>query len=598
MKTASRSLLFFGVLASVYAIRPASEMLIRHEFQQRSGSRLSMDRCQINMLSGGMLIHGATLAPVEARDGETSIAASPIQIGMIWSKGTLSELLYRRFSAPVTVFDDMRLSINASEIAQVPEAQPVTSTLDDHGLLITSAANPFTEELDQAFQAAQQALGDQRSKFQQLEASLSELEARSLRIDNPLRDRQSLDAAQQRVVDWKRDLASLQPSSAGPRDAFLQTSASLADAMQDADESSDSNKLLGNTDSNQHQQMATHAKRLTEQLVCEALASMKPYLAVSSSLTRQWLIDQHHRMNQIPVRSGPPQLRAARGVDYEFGTMEADEFGFDSIRMRGTLATDRKTIPFSGQMRNVGSQSVDADQRPSLRMSFTSNLPTTDDSPVVSLQSSIVPDRQGFRIQSQMTPTGSMIVSASQHDWRLAAFGQSSSIQVTWVTHQAEWSAEVEILGQECEVVIKRDAGTIALQPSDLEPRYETCFTAPDIVSIAKAKLQGVVVDGVPQQRSMDLESPIVEPLARAMVAQQRHLSEQASKDASQRVRAEFARLQSQRRAEIQQAYLQLASLGQQLQSRLDGFESKLASLANDRDDLRFSREATGAMSR
>ena len=590
MRSPRTWLLVICVVAIVVAIRPTGELLIRSEVLRHTGSRLTMDRLQFNMLSGGIAVEGATIEVGSYLNQNESSPQTTIKIAKIWSKGSLNKLLYRKLSAPVTVMDGVAVELSKADESQVPAVQPITQLVRDNTLLLAPQQNAFSDELDQAFRNTQDALNKDRSAFRQIETQLTAIEQRSLRLDNPLRDRELLLASQQSVTSLERELEQARDSLNQHRESFRQSSLTMPRSRSEGLALSPGNKKLVSTE--ELADIKTQARSLAEHLVCATVTRMKPYLGLSSSVTRHCLIDKSLRESQSSFRSSLKQSVATRGLNYGFGSMNENNILFGSIRLRGQATIDDKQLPFKGQMKNIGSQSLQAEARPSLNLTFTTlDKHNLDETPTVTLMSTVIPDRQGYKIQGQMVPAGTMITSAAQGDWKLAAFGQNTTINLEWLVHQSEWSLTIDIRSSQTEVVVKRNALLSAPVKSDMMPRYESCFSSTGPVTLAKAQFQGDLQEGVPCQRSLRFESPILEGLAESMLEQQRMIFDVSSTTDQQTMEAAFAQSISSYQNTIEGSHREIIAVHEKLRVRLQGFNSKLAEVLPSRDDLRVSRE-------
>ncbi len=599
MKSLPLWLLFIGTIVGVLAIRPTGELLIRSEVQRHTGSRLSMDRCQFNIFTGGLVVEGALVErDCELASDDTLSQTQPIKIDKIWSKGSLQQLLYRKLSAPITVMDGVVIGLSKLDENRVPAVEPITQSISDKVWSLSPPKNPFIDELDQIFLTTQQALQQNGSSFDRVDQQLTILEKQTLRVDNPLRDREALLTAKQSASSLQLELVEVRNTLERNRQSFQQASAAVPRSMPADNLSPDPRDKFGNPEDIKAIEM--QAQSLTEQLVCSTVAQMKPYLGLSAALTRQWLINTHKSDARMINRSGPKQTIAARGMNYGFGAMNDNEIHFGSIRMRGAAIIEEKRLPFSGQMKNIGSMELGAEQRPSLNLTFaTQKQAEFDELPWVAVSSTIIPDRQGFRIQSQMVPAGAMIASTAQGDWKVAAFGQDSIVNLVWLVHQSEWSLDIDILSSQCEVVVKRETSLSPPASPELKPRYETCFISSDYVSLAKAKFQGNVQEEIPHQRSFEIESPLAKRLAESMLQQQKSMLDIISSTTNpQQAETAFSQSLASYHDKVEEMHGRLAEVHEQLQARLQGYQSTMAATLPTRDELRFSRDGVERVQR
>jgi hypothetical protein len=101
--------------------------------------------------------------------------------------------------------------------------------------------------------------------------------------------------------------------------------------------------------------------------------------------------------------------------------------------------------------------------------------------------------------------------------------------------------------------------------------------------------------DDVPLQSSLSFESPFLRGLADSMFEQQKTLLEIAGN--AERKKAEQAYLLSLSGYQntIDETHHELVKAHENLRLRLEGYEAKLGESAPSREDLRFSRENSGA---
>ena len=585
MKSPRLWIVLFGTMVAALAIQPAGKLWLRTEIEQRTHSHLSIGHCQFNLLSGGLLIQG--LRAEHCSPGKSE--SSEIKIAKIWTKGSLNQLLYRKLSAPLTVMDGVALELSSADENPVPVVHPVS--IVDNGLLSFNAnqVQSVGDVLHQAFLSTQKGLQENLSIHERIAHQISELENRSLRIDNPLRDRDVVSTTQESILRLQQELKDSRLIFQKSHDRFHEEYDASSRMIPCEKPTS---TLSGLDCENEAKAIDNTAKNLTEHLVCSAVDQMKPYLGLSTVIVRQWLLEN----NQFdkPAKNGldKSSTTMTRGKTYRFNTAMENEILFGSIRFRGAAKIDAKQFPFNGHLKNIGSQSLDAKDRPSLDLVF-SNSSTQDkeDTPWVALNAGIIPDRQGFLMQSQLIPSGTMIASTAQGDWQIAAFGQNSMISLAWLVHQSEWSLEIEIRSSQSEVVVKQKESTRSDIGTPLMPRFEPCFTSHDSVCLAKAMFKGNLVFGEPHQQSMVLESPILERLSESMLKQHRTAMELSRTKKQEQAEFELKQKWVNYESEIEKSHSQLAKSNDQLQARLQQHQSKVAEWLRDRDELRFSRE-------
>ncbi len=529
MKSPRIWVLLIVMFVAVLAVQPAGELLIRSEVQRRTGSRLSMEKCSFNLLTGGLLIQGAKVENCVDHKSTDQNEPSPMKIAKIWAKGSLGQLLYRKLATPTTIMDGVALGLSPSDERQVPSVKPLTQMKLAQQILLAPVPKSVSTELDQAFQIAQRAYRESISNFAAIDRQVEGLEKRSLQVDNPLRDREMLLDSQRTVASLQRELKGLQGLLEQNRESFMQ--ASTTTPLLDVDQSYTSSISLGI--SIDEVSLQNDAKCLTEQLVCSTVAQMKPYLGLSHTFVRQCLVnlrDGESKRSSNAVE----QSSAERGVNYRFGSMNENEILFKSVHMRGSANIETKQIPFSGLLKNVGSQSLRAEDRPGFDFTFeASKTMDTAGTPWVAVNATVVPDRQGFRVQSHMVPAGAMIASASEGGWQLGAFGQKSLVNIEWLVHQSEWTLDLSIESSQCEVVVKKSTEMLSGLGGELPQRFEPCFTSEAPTVLVRAKFQGDVIEGEPVQRSLIYESPILDRLATSMGQQHKIAIELSRKPGS-----------------------------------------------------------------
>ncbi len=589
MKSPRLWILVFAILLAVYGFQPAGKLLIRTEIQRRTGSRLSMERCNFNLLTGGLLIQGAKVESCSDFDSNDLIHTAPMQIAKIWSKSSLSQLLYRKLSTPTTVMDGVVVGLSPSDERHVPNVEPITPKRPAQQILLTTQGHPFNNELDQLFQNTQQAFRVNQSSYELLDRQVGDLEKLAIQVDNPLRNRETLLATQRGLASLQRELKTTQDTLAKNRENFLQAS-STAPQSVGTDSLGSTPLLLGS--STDAASLQNDAKYLAEQLICSTVAQTKPYLGFSSNFARQWLVKMRYSDVMSESSADSLQTVAARGANYRFGSMHEKEVFFRAIHMRGFANTASKNLPFTGQLKNVGSQSLKADESPSFDFAFAmSGEKDATEYPSVTLEATVVPDRQGYRIQCQMIPVGSLIASASDGNWQLAAFGQKSTVNLAWLVHQSEWTLEVSIESSQCEVVVKKNTEMLSSIVNDQSPRFEACYTSEAPVVLARAKFQGDLQNALPEQRSFIYESPILDRLAESMGQQQKVASELSQKQEQQQTELTLKQKLASHQLEIERTYRSLVELDERLANRLRNYEAKIAALLPSRDDVRFSRD-------
>jgi hypothetical protein len=589
MKSIRLWMLIIILAVSALAVRPVGEFLIRSEVDRRTGSQLSMDRCQFNMLTGGVAIDQSIIQLDRDSNLESSSSIAPIKIAKIWSRGSLNKLLYGKISAPITFMDGIEIESSGIDERQVPLVQPITPLVRNSTLLLANQRSPLLDELDQAFQRTKEAIITGRSLYDQINLQLEQIENRSVSLDNPLRDHEALTAAQQRLAVLQRELEQTRSNLDQNRDDFRQTSLKLPKASSQDNASNSPNRMQ--LSDGELADLKIQARSLAEYLVCSAVSKFKPYLGLSASMTRRCLMEGSRCEPPASTTSNASRASMARGVNYGFGPLKENELVFDSIRLRGVAMVDQQKLPFTGKMVNIGNQRLGTDDRPSMSLTFAAQVEHEMESPAVILKSAVIPDRQGFTIQCNMVPSGSMIASVAQGDWKLAAFGQNASVNLVWLVHQTEWSLVVDIQSNQSEVVVKRNALLSAPVQTELMPRYESCFEATESVSLAKARFQGEIEDGIPRQHSLQFESPFLDGLARSMAQQQRMILDVGNVTDRQNAQAAFSESVSIYQNEIDSSHRELVAVHEKLRTRLESFEMKMSEALPNRTDLRFSRE-------
>jgi len=595
MKSPRLWLLLMAMFVAVLALQPAGELLIRTEVQRRTGSRLSMEKCSFNLLTGGILVKGARVEPCVDRDSIDQDASSPMSIAKIWAKGSLSQLLYRKLATPTTIMDGVALGLSKSDEKQVPSVRPVTQMKLAQQILLAPQPKPVSTELDQVFQKAQRAYRENLSNFAIIDRQVEGLEKRSLQVENPLRDREMLLDAQRTVASLQRELKDYQGLLEQNRESFIKASSAMP--LLYPDQPYTSSISLGSAID--EVSLQNDAKCLTEQLVCSIIAQMKPYLGLSHAFVSQWLVTLRDSGPSMQQGNAKMQSGTERGVNYRFGLMNENEILFKSIHMRGSADIEAKQLPFSGLLRNVGSQRLRAEDRPGFDFTFDASKRTDDTgTPWVAVKATIVPDRQGFRIQSQMVPVGALIASASDGGWQIGAFGQKTLVNIEWLVHQSEWTLDLKVESSQCEVVVKKNAEVFNQLGNDLPQRFEPCYTSKAPTVLVRAKFQGDVSDGEPVQRSLIYESPILERLAASMGQQQKIAIELGKKQAQQQSALDLKQRLASYQSEIEQAHRKHVEASERLLARLANYESKVVGWLPNRDDLRFSRDDADSVQR
>ncbi|MDZ4849142.1 MAG: hypothetical protein SGI77_07590 [Pirellulaceae bacterium] len=596
MKSVRFWLLVLGLFAAVLAIGPVGDWLIRTEFQRRTGTQLSMKKCQFNLLTGNLFIEGAIVEPMSGSE-ETSIGpSSSMKIAKLWSKGSLEQLLYRKLAAPITAMNGVALEVTDSEERQVPAIYPVTQAAFAQPLVIHLNDKTSNSEIEQAFQNAQNSLKDDRLAYDSIARQVMALEQQPFQFENPLRDHASILAAQQRVTSLRRELDQLQTAIERRMENLQQSDANTQRVTSDESPVTDT---VATTPEIEMKMIEAQARCLTEQFICSSVEMLKPYLGLSASLARRWLITNHSKsIASNPFSIGTRSFES-RGQNYRFGTMHDNEVLFGSIHLDGDFAADDQMIPFTGKMKNIGSQSLREESSPAFDLVFNkSKSPSELEIPAVAINATIIPDRRGFRIQSQMIPASSLITSTASGDWQLAAFGQESSVILVWLIHQSEWSLDVDIRGKQCEIVVKRNAVDEPASKNPIAPKFEPCFSSHESVSIAKARIRGDLVNGLPEQRSFLFASPILGELEKSMAVQEKKAIELSNVLNRQKAEAFQKQAADRQQSSLVSLHRQFSETYGNLQSRLMQFELKLAQSLQSRENLRLSSESPESLLR
>lgn len=590
MKSVRFWLLILGLFAAVLAIGPIGDWLIRTEFQRRTGTQLSMKKCQFNLLTGNFFIEGAIVEPMAGSE-ETSIGpSSSMQIAKLWSKGSLKQLLYRKVAAPITAMNGVALEVTDAEVRQVPAIHPVTQAALARPLVIHPNDQTSITEIEQAFQKAQSSLKDDRLAYDSIERQVMALEQQPFQFENPLRDRESVMAAQQRVASLRRELDQLQTAIERRMKNLQQSDANEPQSNSDASPVTDT---IATTPEIEKKKLEAHARFLTEKFICSSVEMLKPYLGLSASLARRWLITNHSKsIASNPFSIGTRSFES-RGQNYRFGTMHDNEVLFGLIHLEGDFAADDQKIPFTGKMENIGSQSLREESSPAFDLVFNKSKSLSElEMPAVAINVTTIPDRRGFRVQSQMIPASSLITATASGDWQLAAFGQESSVILVWLIHQSEWSLDVDIRGKECEIVVKRNAVDEPASKNPIPPKFEPCFSSHESVSIAKASIRGDLVNGLPEQRSFLFASPILDELEKSMAIQEKKAIELSNALNRQKTEAFQKQAADRQQSLLVSLHRQLSETYGNLQSRLMQFELKLAQSLQSRENLRLATES------
>ncbi len=298
MKSPRFWLLMVTTVALVLAVRPAAQFFLQREVQQRTGMRISMGKCRVNPLNGTIYVEDAKVECARSAATSGTSNLSRIEIGRLWTRQSLPDLMHGRWVAPVSLVDGYRDELLPADRAVVPRVHPITAPpAPPPPLHIEIPHHPALVELDRVRDQILQSYAADQSSLHTIGQRLTELDQRSIRFDNPLRDRDLIRESQLAVTSMRNDIGTIQASLLQP-DALNAASESILKNIG-------SNSLLLGLDASPESlavdaKWGNEARRLAEQWICSTVESIEHHLAFTASMSKRWLIGEYSR-SQSPM---------------------------------------------------------------------------------------------------------------------------------------------------------------------------------------------------------------------------------------------------------------------------------------------------------
>jgi hypothetical protein len=561
---------------------PVGKACLQAELQRVTRAEVALDKYRFNPLTGNLWMEGVELRPLEERLSPTlrrPVPASPIRIQHLWSQVQLPSLAYRRWSSRLSFVDGLEYPVTPQDIEQVPLIEvPACPTLAMATMLEWI---PGRDTASVADSEPQQALQAKQAMLDRLHQQLTEMEKSLASVSNPLRGREQARLARERLATVDTTLDELQQGLVELNRKCQEAAADMEHrrVAEVAPLSAKIEQVLPDED-----RFASAARTFMLQFARQSQDVWRPYLAMSLGFIRDWM----------PLAEDRRVLPVGRGLDYAFGDMLQPSVRCDTLRIQGDMEVPDQRLPFSGQLRNVGSRGWELHERPTLELKF--GEASSDESPAgqALLHAALIPDRHGFVMQGRLKPAPAWSVETEHDAWTFRAAGEQPMIFLAWTMHHQEWSIDMVI---ECDRVRLMGFPPPADGQPVLGPGF-SCYEAPGRSRLLRMVCTGSVVDGRFQQKSIEVDSPALPALAAGYGKQ----FELALKDrwlaVDSQSRAAREREHQRYQAEWSTAYQQAQQTVSSLRRRLQDFQPEVIARLEPASDLRLSQETSPSIAR
>jgi hypothetical protein len=562
---------------------PVGKAWLKAELQRVTRAEVAFDNYRFNPLTGNLWMEGVELRPLEERLSPTlrrPTPASPIRMEHLWSQVQLPSLAYRRWSSRLSFVEGMEYPVTPRDIEQVPVIEvPACPTLAMATMLewMPGRDAPAVVDLE-----PQQALQAKQATLDRLRQQLTEMEKSLASVTNPLRGREQARLARERLAMVDTALEELQQGLVELNRKCQEAATDLEHrrVAEVAPLSAKIEQVMPGED-----RFASAARTFMLRFARQSQEAWRPYLAMSLGLIRDWM----------PQAEDRRVLPTDRGLDYAFGDMLKPAISCGTLRMQGVIQVPDQRLPFSGQLKNVGSLGWESHERPTLELNFGEAASVKSPAVQALLHAAMIPDRHGFVMQGRLKPLPSWSVETEQDAWTFRAAGEQPMIFLAWTMHHQEWSMDMVI---ECDRV--RLAG-FPPPPDDGQPvssQAFSCYEVPGRSRLLRVVCTGSVVDGRFHQKSVEVDSPALPALTAGFGKQ----FELALKDRwlalSAQSRAASEREQQRRQAEWSTAYQQSQQTVSSLRRRVQDFQREVIARLEPASDLRLSQENAPSLAR